>query len=178
MTREEVKSCLAVINSNYKQCYKEYSDAEMSLLIDIWLIQFASANAEDVKKAIVQYIGTGRFAPTVADIKEILLNRIPRLSDEEVWELVKKAGRNGLYASEEEWAKLPEQIRRAITPNTILEIARSDNDSLGWIKKDVLTAYHSVENKDRTNNAVLLGDRRMKLTDFEHLMIGENDVSK
>ena len=83
-----------------------------------------------------------------------------------------------MYASEEEWAKLPEQIRRAITPNTILEIARSDNESLGWIKKDVLTAYHSVENKDRTNNAVLLGDRRMKLTDFEHLMIGENDVSK
>ena len=172
MKREEVQKCLKTIDTAFRNCYKEYSNDDMRLLIDVWMAQFANCDGTEVMKAVMQYISTGRYAPTIADIKDILLNRGEQYSDEEVWELVKKAGRNGLYASEEEWAKLPEQVRKAIRPNTIMEIARSDNESLGYIKKDVLNAYHSVQNKDRTNNAVLFSDRRLKL-ECEHLMLGE-----
>lgn len=68
MTREETIKILAILRQAYPQSQTVDAKAQVAL----WADQFAQYSAEDVYTAVKKYISTGRFMPTVADIKSKL----------------------------------------------------------------------------------------------------------
>lgn len=173
MTREEAKKCIKTITILYPTIYKDWKEEELKYLIENWMVQFANVDGKEVWKAIQHHASVSRFAPTIADIKEILMSDEDVMTDEEIWSHLLVAGSNGLYGAEEEWAKLPETIRKAVTPYTIMEIAKCEDGDLGYIKRDVLASVHSVMRKEQKERVMVMGDRRLELADvdFERLMI-------
>ena len=77
MTREETIKILAILRQAYPQSQTVDAKAQAAL----WADQFAQYSAEDVYAAVKKYISTGRFMPTVADIKSELA------PPEGLWEL-------------------------------------------------------------------------------------------
>lgn len=181
MTREEAKKCIKTITILYPTIYKDWKEEELKYLIENWMVQFANVDGKEVWKAIQHHASVSRFAPTIADIKEILMSDEDVMTDEEIWSHLLIAGSNGLYGAEEEWAKLPEVIRKAITPYTITEIAKCEDGDLGYIKRDVLASVHSVMRREQKDRVMVMGDRRLELAevDFGRLMIeGANDETE
>lgn len=181
MTREEAQKCIKTISVLYPSVYKDFAKEDLTMLINYWLVQFANTDGREVWKAIMQHSNVSKFPPTIADIKEILMEEDDVMSDEEVWMYLLDAGSNGLYGADDEWRKLPEDIRKAVTPYTITEIAKCEDGDLGYIKRDVLASYHAVKRREQREKGVMLGDRRLQLNeiDFERLLIeGGNDETE
>ena len=77
MTREETIKILAILRQAYPQSQTVDARAQAAL----WADQFAQYSATDVYEAVKKHISTGRFMPSVADIKSKLA------PPEGLWEL-------------------------------------------------------------------------------------------
>lgn len=143
MTRDGIKKCIKAIQLSYQNAYKSFTGDDLKMLIEVWGLQFRNADDVAVFRAVNQAISTNDYPPSIAEIKRNLMG-MDEINEEEMWSLLLIAGSNGIYGSEEEWEKLPEDLKAVTTPWTIREIALADNDSLHYIKKDILASlrYH------------------------------------
>lgn len=68
----------------------------------------------------------------------------------QAWALVAKAIRNGIYGAEEEFAKLPPAVQRAVgNPGNIREWATMDSKSVqSVVQSNVMRTYRSVVAKN------------------------------
>lgn len=144
MTNEGIKKCFAVLNGAYMNFYKSTSKEDWMLMKETWNIQFNNCADLSVFTALQKAISVSEYPPTIASIKKHMLPDT-HMSAEEMWDILLKAGSNGLYNSIEEWEKLPDSIKKITTPNTIREIALSNYNSLPYIKKDVFNAYENLK---------------------------------
>ena len=73
--------------------------------------------------AIHKYMSTNRFAPTIADIRQLSTEiTTPEVMNEgEAWGLVYKAICNSAYNAQSEFSKLPEECQKAIGNPAILK---------------------------------------------------------
>ena len=116
MTRDDMKKILAVINSSFPNWKIE----NISLTIDTWFNFLGHYTYEEVNKAVQTYVlsdSTG-FAPSIGQINN-LINTINEtisgeLTEMEAWNMVAKALRRSGWHAEEEFAKLPPTIQRAV----------------------------------------------------------------
>ena len=116
MTRDEVVKMVRFM----KGTFSNFKPDNLSETVDAWTMIFADDKAEDIMLGLVRYSRTEHngFAPSPGQI----LAMIPKetLSEMEAWGLVCKAVRNSSYRSEEEFAKLPEDVQRAVGSADIL----------------------------------------------------------
>lgn len=160
MTREGIKKCIALLTVTYPNTYKDFKAEQYDALIQGWRIQFNQCDDLDVWVALNRVISVSSFPPSIAEIKEKMIDDNSP-SGEEVWETILKAGRNGNYGAEEEYQKLPEEIRRVIRPGTLKEIAMADDESLRFIKKDILADLRNERKKQAGADKISLGDKRL-----------------
>ena len=71
MTKDEVSRVLTILRLNYPQSFRNYSNDETYLLLDMWTDAFKDYKAEDVVKAVKSIINTDirEFAPNIAQVK-------------------------------------------------------------------------------------------------------------
>ena len=160
MTRDGIKKCIALLTVMYPNTYKDFKAEQYDALIQGWGIQFNQCDDLDVWAALNKVISVSSFPPSIAEIKNSMIEK-DGLSGEEIWEIIVKAGRNGLYGAQEEYQKLPEQIRRIIRPGTLKEIAMADEESLHFIKRDILAEYKVSGKKEMEIQKIQLGDKRL-----------------
>jgi hypothetical protein len=95
---------------------------------------------------------TGGFAPSVGQVLECYhsLTAPEELNEMQAWALVAKAIRNGIYGAEEEFAKLPPAVQRAVgNPGNIREWATMDSKSVqSVVQSNVMRTYRSVVAKN------------------------------
>lgn len=160
MTKEGIKKCIALLTVMYPNTYKDFRAEQYDALVQGWGIQFNQCEDLDVWVALNKVISVSSFPPSIAEIKAQMVDD-DDLSAEEVWEIIAKAGKNGLYGAEEEYQKLPERIRKIIRPGTLKEIAMADSESLHFIKKDILAEYKASGKKEAEAQKIQLGDKRL-----------------
>jgi hypothetical protein len=148
MTREGIKKCVRLLQLTFPNTYKTFVAEDLSMLIEAWDLQFKGANDVEVFSALNKAISNSKFPPSIAEIKEYMLPE-ETVNEEEVWEIVLEAGRNGLYGSYEEWEGLPEDIKAVTSPSTLREIALADSDDLRFIKRDIMSSWKNKRAKDR-----------------------------
>lgn len=106
--------------------------------IMVWYALLKDLDYTAVSKAITEVLRTSKFPPTVADITE----RVHRdaaeedLSEMEAWDLVRRAMRNSIYHSEEEFDRLPDAVKKAIgSAANLQEMAMMDEDTVESVEQ-------------------------------------------
>lgn len=110
--------------------------------------------------ALQKYVCTNKFAPTIADIREQVaeLNNQneEELNETAAWSLVLKAIRRSTYYSEEEFAKLPATVQRAVaSPKQLWEWATLedvDGKTLTVIQSNFQRTFRMEQQRERERN--------------------------
>ncbi len=139
MTREDTTSVLTILKVTYPSFYAKFSRDEMFAIVDLWSEMFRDDDVNIVKYALKELISThSGFPPDIAKLKS-KMNEISEVAtgnntDEELWQILKKAVSNGYYGSEEEFEKLPKALKRYCgTARTLRELAEIDADTFNTV---------------------------------------------
>ena len=147
MTEQEAqKLCfeISIAFPNWKG--KENSQATVSL----WANVLKEDKFEDLHIAFLMYCRkNNEFAPTPGQLLDLIAStRDTHMTDAEAWALVSKAIRNSAYYSDEEFAKLPEEVQRAVgSPNQLAVWATDEDYNEGVTQSNFLRAYRQVQTR-------------------------------
>lgn len=136
MTLKEAGQIVGLLLFNYPDTLRDNSDEAFQTYVRNWHFFFKDDRYTEVLAAVQKIISSSqeRFAPNIGMIREQMRkNREPNggLSEQEAWELVKRALRNGLYGYKEEFAKLPPTVQRCVgSENMIREWAEMESETL------------------------------------------------
>ena len=135
MTREDTIKILSVLRGAYPAFYRDITKQEAESTIALWESMFDEEPYELVAAAVKAFIsGDGKgFPPAIGQIKERirLITAPEEMTEQEAWALVSKALRNSAYGSEEEFAKLPPEVKAVVhDPGQLRQWARSPADEV------------------------------------------------
>lgn len=118
MTKQDTYKVLAMLQAFYPDAFRGMTDQAAQMKVTLWQKQFADEPATLVQAAVEAYVSvdTKGFMPVPGQIKEQIsrLKDQGGLTEQEAWELVTNALCNSSYCSAEEFAKLPDDIQRAV----------------------------------------------------------------
>lgn len=131
MNRTETLAIMGVLKAAYPSYYKDMKRGDAEGIVDLWATMFMDEPVELVAMAVKSFIATDTkgFPPHIGAIKEAILKlREPkRMTEQEAWELVANAVRNGIYGADKEFKALPETVQRIVgSPNQLREWAMMD----------------------------------------------------
>lgn len=159
MTRENVKSVLALLMANYSNSFKNVEKQDIELIIKTWETQFKNYTLEDVFNAIMSIMAndTSNFAPSIGRVKDELNKKYKDsvMTDEEAWSIVlNKASCNPIKARAN-FEALPGNIKKAVKHPKFLEsLGNANISSQGTFKKDFVKSYkETIENDYQEMNA-------------------------
>lgn len=129
MTREETVKILMIIQA----AYPNYKPQDKTIAVNVWFEMLGDIPYEQVSTAIKAYIQTDKsgFAPSIGDIRDkvqSIFSDTQELNETSAWSMVWKAICNSGYHAEEEFAKLPPVIQKAVhSPAQLREWALLEN---------------------------------------------------
>lgn len=126
----------------------------------LWYSELKDIPYQSAYMALRKYVSTNKFAPTIADIREQVaeLNsqNEEELNETAAWSLVLKAIRRSTYYSEEEFAKLPATVQRAVaSPKQLREWATLedvDGKTLTVIQSNFQRTFRVEQQRERERN--------------------------
>ena len=126
MTKQETMAIMAILREAYPLYYRDKTKDEIITSVNLWAEMFADDDVNLVKASIKAFIAsdTKGFPPVIGQIKHQIQKLITpeEMTEVHAWDLVSKAIRNSAYGSEEEFAKLPPVIQKAIgSPDRLRE---------------------------------------------------------
>ena len=150
MTKDGVMKALITISA----AYPNFRPQDMTDTAKVWNELLLGYQDEEIAIALQAYIlsDTSGFAPSIGQIIAL----VPRhntgngMSDLEAWGLVSRAVRNGTYGAEEEFARLPGDVRAAIgSPAQLREWASIDEGDLQTVaQSNFLRSYRAVKKRE------------------------------
>lgn len=158
MTIDETKMILGILKTAYPNFYKEMSKQEMLNVVDLWADMFKNDNSKLVTVAVKELINSFQYPPTIADVK----NKMYSLTNNdktpsELWDRLQKAISRGIYHSEEEFEKLPDEVKEYIkSPGQLRELAMLDSDVIHSVTKGQFFKNIEVIKKRTAENKKML----------------------
>jgi hypothetical protein len=151
MTRDETKKIIRIIADSYPN----YKPSDISETIDVWSMMLEEYPYNQIAMALKAYIltDTSGFAPSIGQLVNKLTSAEPQLNEMEAWSLVSKAIRNGYYGAEEEFAKLPEVVQKAVgNPANLRAWSHTDEQSIeNVVQSNFLRTYRVVVKRESEN---------------------------
>lgn len=133
-----------------------YSDPKFlpdEYAVTVWYGMLKDIPYKDASKAITDIMRTSPYPPTIADItqKVYQANAKEEMSGPEAWSCVRKAIQNSNYSSEQEFAKLPRSVQKAIgTSANLRELAAMDAQTVESVEQShFIRAYRAVLDRER-----------------------------
>ena len=128
MTEKEVRQLLAMTQA----VYPNYNPPSKEAAVNAWLMCLSEYDNNVVMAAFKAYMttNTSGFAPAPGQLIEILqtLTQPSELNELEAWSIVRKALRNCGYNAEQEFAKLPTVVQKAVGTPQQLKIWACDSE--------------------------------------------------
>lgn len=126
MNRQETIKVLGVIHAAYPSFFDGRTQIEKESVVNLWQESFSNYDYTIVMQGLQAFIDadTKGFAPVIGQIKKHVrfMTNKSSMNEMEAWSYVSKAIRNGNYAAEEEFEKLPPLVKRAVgRPSNIKE---------------------------------------------------------
>ena len=140
--------------------------------IDIWYALLKDLDYQDAAAGLGKHLSTSPYPPTVADIRN---NTVPdvEMNGEQAWALVFRAIERASYYSEEEFAKLPELVQKAVgNPANLRELALMPTDTVNSVEKSHFLRTYEVERKRQKELAAMPKEIRERLQSVAMQMIG------
>ena len=174
MTDEGIKKCFGALQGAYRSFYKDNTQNDWTIMKEVWQIQFGNADDREVFYALNRCLSKCKYPPSIAEIKMELMPE-DDFNEEEAWAMILKAGKNGNYEAEQEWEKLPNEIKSVTTPGTIREIALAEDGDVPFIKRDVMNSLRARHTRNINNRLASRFTDRDYLETEELLMIETDD---
>lgn len=139
MTKDETLQVLSLLRASYPTFYSKFGKRELESIVNLWAEMFEEENFGVVKYALKELIAThSGFPPDIAalknKIKELCQSATGEPTDEELWQMLKKAVTNGIYGARTEFEKLPPVLKRYVgNPGTLYELAFIDSDTFNTV---------------------------------------------
>ena len=154
MTRDETIKILMVIQA----AYPNYKPQDKTVAVNVWTEMLSDIPYEKISVAVKSYIqtDTSGFAPSVGDVREkvqLIFFGEDDLNETTAWSLVLKAIRRSAYYSDEEFAKLPATVQRAVaSPKQLREWATLedvDGKTLTVIQSNFQRTFRVEQQRER-----------------------------
>lgn len=128
----------AVIAAAIKTYFPRDSVLPTERAMELWYNELKDLPYNAVNLGLRMYVATNRFAPMIADIREyaghFYTESGEELNEMAAWGLVLKAMRNSIYHSDEEFAKLPRLVQKAVvSPGQLREWAMAEDVDGTWM---------------------------------------------
>lgn len=138
MTRQETATIMDILAAAYPRFYTGADAPNPVQTLNLWATMFADDPVEVVAMAVKAFIASDKkgFPPHIGAIKDAIvkLKTPDEMTEQEAWELVRRACSNANYGSREEFDKLPPVVRRLVgSPNQLREWAQMDSDALNSV---------------------------------------------
>lgn len=165
MNAEESLKICSIIKVAYPNSCKDFSKDDVKNMVALWTMQFADIPYNYVSIALNTFISTNTsgFPPTIAQIKEIIYDQSTpnKLNDIDAWLLVRKACRNSLYHSDEEYAKLPPIVQKVVGSASVLrQYAMCESREMQFIETQFKKDYKTAVQRERENACLPLNIKK------------------
>lgn len=175
MTREE----WAVLVKAMKAVYTSPSFLPDQYAFDTWYGLLKDLDYKLLSFGLKKYMQTEWKEPSIAALRECANSIAPQsteLNETEAWEKVSKAIRNSGYHAEEEFARLPKLIQKAVSsPGQLREWALSENVDGTWlsvVQSNFQRAYRAEVQREQERRK--LSPDLLKIIDTARLGGAEN----
>lgn len=142
MTEAEIIKLVFVVKATYSRFFKDAKEAEIDEMISSWKFVLEDYPYEQGSAALKIYLASDSkgFPPSPGQIVDCIQRLKPKadynMTGLEAWSLVRKAIYRGIYHAEEEYAKLPELVQRAIgSAANIKELAQMDINQVETVEQ-------------------------------------------
>ena len=170
MTREE----WAVLVKAMKAVYTSPSFLPDQYAFDTWYGLLKDLDYKTLSFGLKKYMQTEWKEPTIAALRQCAGSLTPQpteLNETAAWNLVSRAIRNSTYNSEQEFAKLPELIQKAVSsPWQLQEWATSENIDGKWmsvVQSNFQRTYRAEVQKEQERRK--LSPDLLKISDSANL---------
>lgn len=128
MNRADIIKALAILKVAYPSSYKDLTNDDKEVLVNLWMIHFGAREEKELVNAIHMYIheDTSKFPPTINDLVNIMDRQyLPTMAEalDEYWAHVRR------YSDAESWKELPAYMRCAISSSEMRQDAQSKRDA-------------------------------------------------
>lgn len=153
MTRDETINILMSIQA----AYPSFKVPDKTVAVNTWYSLLRDYEYSQVSAALKKYIQTNKssFAPSIGQIIDEISDIYSENEENEMeaWILVQKAIRNSTYHADEEFAKLPEIVQKAVShPRQLQEWAIMENiDGRAWnvMQSNFMRTYRTEVEKEK-----------------------------
>lgn len=150
MTVNDARKIIAVMLVSYPN----FKPIDTELMATTWADMLNEYSYEQVSVALKCYIttDTSGFAPSIGQLIDKLktVEQPQELNELQAWGLVRKAINNSGYHSEEEFAKLPTLVQKAVgTPGQLKQWGLSDIESIETVaQSNFMRTYRAVAKRE------------------------------
>lgn len=175
MTQKEFSTLAGAMRASYSvQNFLSTREA-----VSVWYEMLKDLPYDLANKAVLSHIATSKFAPTIAEIREIAASMVrpepPTALD--AWSIVYRAICNSTYHAEEEFAKLPEICQKVLgNPASLREMATMDAGTVKSVEQShFIKSYNTMVEREK-EAAVLPESIRALIGKTEERMIGNAEM--
>lgn len=176
---EEARKIIVVMMVSYPN----FKPIDAELMATTWADMLAEYTYEQVNMALRCYITSDKsgFAPAIGQIvdKIKIISEPQQLNELEAWSLVDEAIRNSGYHAEEEFAKLPPIVQKAVgSPSQLRNWGMTNVDSIETVaQSNFIRTYRAVAKREDEISRIPSQVRQM-IQDNEPKKIFENNSAK
>lgn len=137
MTTEETTKVLSVLKAAYPNFYRNITKQEAIETINLYSEMFKNDDGKVVIIAVKELINTLQFPPTIADIKNKMLElTTERKTPSELWGELERALKDSIYHSKERFEELSPEVQKFVRdPAQLKEMAMMDSDVVHSVTK-------------------------------------------
>lgn len=182
------KTDLITVLERLEEYYKNfYSGTDRERVLNAWYPMFQDDDPGEVTRAVVVYICTEKFAPTVAGIKTIMAeNRMAgQMTEMQAWDKIRRAvdestGREAAYSA---FVKLPVILQKLVCdPSRLRSWRQCSDDALeGVIASNVQRSYRELAKREAVFYAIpgqLQAEQTWRVDAPEQTALPEPEVQK
>lgn len=154
MTRQETQKILAVISATYPS----FKPQDAQTILNAWAMILEPYDYREIQQGLMAFIrsDTSGFAPAVGQlIGKAQKTLSGELSDGEAWGFVIIALRNSTYGAEQEFAKLPKVVQRAVgSPQVLTQWGQLEEHMLSGAESSFKRAYKAETARSRAQASI------------------------
>lgn len=174
MTERETKQILAILEAAYPNFYRGETPDGLRRAVQLWSAMFADDDYREVSAAVSALIAsrTETFPPVIGEVKQKMYSVTHR--DEktaaEAWAMVRRAIGRSTYYANEEWGKLPGDVKAVVTPEQLRAWAMDEEFNEPVVMSHFIRSYRDRSERERdyglmpsATRAVLEQKQQMRL---------------
>lgn len=180
MTLDQVQDLLKIIRLNYPQSFTKFTKEQSEAYLAMWCEAFKDDPVDLVVAAVkaIIYSDAREFAPNIGQIKQKMqsISSPNELTEQEAWNIVKKAiGRSGWYAKEE-FEALPPTLQRLVgSPEQLHDWSQTDSDDLNTVVASNFMRSYRARSSQEKEFQMLPNEIKTMIGTISTKMIGTSD---